>query len=74
MPYPLAFLRSHNIAAVMIWPDDAIPDNLLQKFKDQLASDYYYVDAKGGASNNAGIFLRNPGPQGFPLYPLQPVR
>lgn len=74
MPYPLAFLRSHNIAAVMIWPDDAIPDNLLQKFKDQLASDYYYVDAKGGASNNAGIFLRNPSPQGFPLYPLQPVR
>jgi hypothetical protein len=74
MANPLAFLRSSDIAAVMIWPDDAIPDDLLQKLKDQLASDYDYIDCKGGGPNNAGLFLRNPGPPGFPLYAPTPVR
>jgi hypothetical protein len=58
MPDPLGFLRSNNITAVMIYPDDKIPDDLVQKFKDQLASDYYYIDCKGDGPNNAGVFVR----------------
>jgi hypothetical protein len=72
MANPLAFLRSNNVAAVMVWPDDAIPDEVAQKLKAELASDYYYVECKGDGPNNAGVFLRNPGPPGFPLNP--PVR
>jgi hypothetical protein len=63
MPDPLAFLRSNDIAAVMIYPDDAIPDNILQQFKDQLGADYFYIDCKGDdpTAKNAGVFLRQPG-------------
>lgn len=60
MPNPLAFLRSNDIAAVMIYPDDNIPDNILQQFQTQLASDYYYIDCKADGPNNAGVFIRNP--------------
>jgi hypothetical protein len=59
MVNPLGFLRSNDIAAVLIWPDDAIPDGLLQQFQGQLGSDYFYVDCKGeDGPNNAGVFLR----------------
>ena len=61
MKDPLGFLRINNIEAVMIWPGDAIPDNILQQFKDQLGSDYYYIDCKGDGANNAGVFIRQPG-------------
>jgi hypothetical protein len=65
MPDPLSFLRNNDIAAVVIYPDDAIPDSLLQQFQNQLGSDYYYVDCKGDGLNNAGVFLRQPG---APVY------
>ncbi len=55
---PLPFLEGHDIAAVVIWPDDNIPDDLLTKLKQQLASRYAYVDARGDGPNNAGVFLR----------------
>ena len=61
MADPLSFLRSNDIAAVMIFPDDIIPDNLVQKFKDQLKSDYFYIDCKGDGPNNAGVFVRMAG-------------
>jgi hypothetical protein len=61
MPNPLAFLRGNAIAAVMIWPDDMIPDSLLRQFQAQLGSDYFYVDCKGDGPANAGIFLRQSG-------------
>jgi hypothetical protein len=61
MPDPLAFLRSNNITAVMIYPGDTIPDNILQQLKTQLAADYYYIDCKGDQPNNAGVFVRLPG-------------
>ena len=60
LPDPLAFLQSNHIGAVMIYPVDNIPDDQLSKFKDQLGSDYYYVDCKGtdpGFPNNAGVFV-----------------
>ena len=65
MADPLPFLRSNNIAAILIYPEDdpkdATSDNMLQEFKTQLASDYYYVDCKAGGDKNAGVFLRLPG-------------
>jgi len=61
MADPLSFLRSNDIAAVMIFPDDIIPNDLVQKFKDQLKSDYYYIDCKGDGANNAGVFVRMAG-------------
>jgi hypothetical protein len=61
MADPLAFVRNNDIAAVLIWPEDAISDDLLQQFQDRLGSDYYYIDCKGDGPNNAGVFLRRPG-------------
>jgi hypothetical protein len=61
LPEPLAFLHTNNIAAVMIYPDDAIPDNIVQQFKNQLGTEYFYIDCKGEGPNNAGVFLRQTG-------------
>jgi uncharacterized membrane protein len=61
LPDPVGFLRSNNIAAVMIYPDDKIPDEVLGKIKGELADEYYYVDCKGtdpGATSNAGVFIK----------------
>jgi hypothetical protein len=55
---PLAFLRAYNIAAVMIWPEDHIPDDILQKITSQIGPEYYYVDCKQNQPDNAGVFLR----------------
>jgi hypothetical protein len=64
MADPLPFLRSNNIAGVLIFPDDdpdfCVSDELLEKFKKQLASDYYYIDCHEGGPRNAGLFLRFP--------------
>jgi len=57
---PLAFLTSHSIAAVVIWPEDKIPDDLLATLKSQLASYYNYVDCRGDGQNNAGVFMYQP--------------
>jgi hypothetical protein len=61
MTDPLTFLDGHDIAAVVIWPDDNISDELVAKFKQQLAAHYAYVDCRGDGANNAGVFLRQPG-------------
>jgi hypothetical protein len=58
MADPLALLSGENIDAVLIWPEDAISDQLLQKFKDQLKSEFFYVDCKMDGPNNAGLFVR----------------
>ena len=61
LPDPVGFLKSNNITAVMVYPEDKIPDDVLGKLKDQLANEYYYVDCKGtdpGLPNNAGVFIR----------------
>jgi hypothetical protein len=59
----LSFLRNNDIAAVMIYPNDQIPDDTLAKIKTDLAPDYDYLDFKGvgGNPSNAGIFMRQPG-------------
>ena len=74
MADPLAFLRSNDIAAVMIWPEDAIPDNIVQQLQGQLGSDYFYIDCKGDGPNNAGIFLRNPRTTAFPANAISAAK
>ncbi len=58
MADPLPFLRANNIAAVLIWPEDNISDDQLQKFQQQLGHDYYYINCKVDQPNNAGVFMR----------------
>jgi len=65
LPDPLAFLRANDIAAVVIWPSDAIPDATLASLRQKLAPDYNYVDCRKDGSQNAGIFLG-------PVRPLKP--
>jgi hypothetical protein len=55
---PLPFLRSNNIAAVLIWPEDKISDLLLQRFQTQIGPDYFYIDCKMDGTDNAGVFMR----------------
>jgi hypothetical protein len=54
----LDFLRSKQIAGVLVWPDDTISDDALAALKKDLAPDYDYVDCKGTGANNAGVFVR----------------
>jgi hypothetical protein len=58
MTDPLSFLNGNNITAVMIWPEDAVSDQLLQQFKTQLAPEFFYIDCKMDGPNNAGLFVR----------------
>ena len=79
MTNPLAFLRSNNITAVVVYPDDAIPDNIVQQLQTQLSADYYYIDCKGDGPKNAGVFVRNPGAPAYgtnialPTIPTAPI-
>jgi len=79
MTNPLAFLRSNNITAVIVYPDDAIPDNIVQQLQTQLSADYYYIDCKGDGPKNAGVFVRNPGAPAYgtnlalPTIPTAPI-
>jgi hypothetical protein len=61
MADPMPFLDLNKIAAIMVWPDDHIPDDWLAGMKKTLAPNFTYVDCKQGA-DNAGIFFRNPTP------------
>ena len=60
----LGFLQSHDITGVLIWPDDAIPDDYLATLKTELAPAYDYVDCKGSGANNAGVFILRNAPRG----------
>lgn len=62
-PDPLLFLRHRNIAAVVIWPDDDIKDDVLNKLKQQLAPSYQYEDLRdlhNQTPPNCGIFIYHP--------------
>ena len=64
-PNPLLFLRAHNIHAVVIWSEDQISDEMLDKLKIQPADYYEYrdfrgtPDEEGWSKANAGLFVRN---------------
>jgi hypothetical protein len=81
MPDPLAFLRSNDIAAVLIWPEDKISDALLDQFKKQIGSEYFYIDCRMDLPDNAGLFVRQtlqaasvPTPPDSPAPAPAPVR
>ena len=60
---PLPYLRAHDIAALVIWPDDNITDAAIDRLKQQLAPDYVYTDFRNGDTPdppNVGIFLYQP--------------
>jgi len=84
-PDPLLYLRQRNIAAVVVWPDDDIKDDVLAKLEQQLAPSYLYEDLRdvdNQSPPNCGIFLYHPNllpelppdettPPGGPLNPDQ---
>jgi hypothetical protein len=55
---PLPPLHAQKIDAVLIFPDDAIPDDLLARLQRQLAPEFDYIDCRSGGSDNAGLFMR----------------
>jgi hypothetical protein len=62
-PNALLYLRQRNIAAVVIWPDDDIKDDVLAKLKEQMAPSYQYEDLRDVDNHdppNCGIFLYHP--------------
>ena len=62
---PLPYLRKNHIAALVVWPDDNLPDASLARMKEQLAPDYDYTDFLDNDTPdppNAGIFLRRETP------------
>jgi hypothetical protein len=73
MADPLPFLRANHIAAVLIWPDDQISDDQLQKFQTQLGSEFFYINCKADGQHNAGVFMRFAGSQGSLAAPPQPL-
>jgi hypothetical protein len=59
----LHFLQSNHIYGIFVWPGDDISDDALGKLKQELASDYDYVDCKGSGQKNAGVFVLRSPPQ-----------
>jgi len=63
MADPLLYLRQRDIAAVVIWPDDDIKDDVIAKLEQQLAPSYQYEDLRDVDNHdppNCGIFLYHP--------------
>jgi hypothetical protein len=62
-PNPLLYLRQRNIAALVVWPDDNIKDEVVEKLKEQLAPSYQYEDLRDVDDHDppdCGIFLYHP--------------
>jgi len=62
-PNPLLFLRQHQIDAFVIWPDDNIKDDIIDRLKVQLAPSYQYQDTRDLHNQNppnCGVFLYYP--------------
>jgi hypothetical protein len=72
MTDPLSFLHSNDIAAVLIWPEDKISDQLLQQFQNEIGAEYYYINCKVDGANNAGVFMRQSA-SAAGLTPIKPM-
>ena len=59
---------------MVIYPDDNIPDNIVNQFEEQLSPDYLYIDCKPDGDNNAGVFVRYPGATAFGANLVPPAR
>jgi hypothetical protein len=57
----LTYLRDHGIAALVIWPDDNISNEVLAKLKNELGPGYWYQECRnddaGPNDPNGGVFL-----------------
>jgi hypothetical protein len=71
-PNPLLFLRTHDIAAVVIYPLDHISDQVVTSLKKQLSPYYEYVDFSDPGSVNSGIFIYHPELINWPKSTLVP--
>jgi hypothetical protein len=64
-PNAVSYLRDRNIVALVVWPDDHIPANTLDKLKAELAPAFWYHDCRdtdaAPDAPNAGVFLKIPG-------------
>jgi hypothetical protein len=58
MADPLGFLQTSNVTAVLVWPDDKMSADWLQKMKAQLSPEYTYFDCQGPTLDAAGVFLK----------------
>jgi hypothetical protein len=58
-PDPLLFLRTHDIAALVIYPGDKIGTDIIANLKKQLSPSYEYDDFSD-ADTNSGIFIFRP--------------
>jgi len=54
---------------VLIYPNDNIPDAIVQQLRMQLAPGYDYIDCHGDGQESAGVFARRkaPGPPASPV-------
>ncbi len=66
MPNRLQFLQSNNIAGVLIWPDNDISNDFLDKLSKELEPSYQYIDCRGNGDKNAGVFLLRSAPGSRP--------
>jgi hypothetical protein len=74
-PNPLLFLRTHDISAVVIYPDDKIGTDVINRLQAQLAPYYDYTDLHHDAVTT-GIFFFHPEMLKWPpaeiMKPTQP--
>ena len=71
---PLLFLRTHDISAVVIYPDDKIGTAIVDALKTKLTPYYDYVDCRADKTDtvNAGIFFFHPEMLKWPPSVIQP--
>jgi len=68
---PLLYLRTNNIAALVIYPDDKIPSSVVDRLKTELAPLYEYHDFTDGKTAS-GVFVYHPLAANF--KPTEPSR
>jgi hypothetical protein len=68
---PLLFLRTHDIAALVVYPSDHIKREVITKLQQQLAPYYEYTDFSNN-TDNSGIFIFHPELAKWPASVLLP--
>ncbi len=70
---PLLFLRTHAIAAIVVYPGDNISTDVITALKRQLAPYYEYSDFSDDSNINSGIFIFHPETMLWPTGVLSPL-
>jgi hypothetical protein len=77
---PLLFLRTHDIAAVVISPEDQVSTDVVDTLKKKLSPYYEYIDCRDDddsnpgkkLGDNAGVFFFHPEMMKWPLEIISP--